>query len=91
MVPRERHTLFAADPLARPLKEVDSDVTASSLLFSLQSYCTRRFQARERRAAKPWDPINEGVSPTKESAVREFSRLVPINVVVCNRAGWDKN
>ena len=26
MVPRERHTLFAADPFARPLKEVDCDV-----------------------------------------------------------------
>ena len=60
MVPRERHTLFAADPLAQPLKEVDCDVTASSLWFSLQCYCTRKFQARERRAAS-----GEAVRPDK--------------------------
>ena len=74
MVPRERHTLFATDPLARPLKEVDCDVDCEqSSYFSLQSYCTRKFQARERRAAKRWDAINEGVSLAKESAVRLFS------------------
>ena len=34
MVPRQRHILFAADPLALPLKEVDCDVDCEqSLIF----------------------------------------------------------
>lgn len=35
MVPRERHTLFATDPLARPLKEVDCDVDCEQFLSFL--------------------------------------------------------
>ena len=89
MVPREGHTLFAADPLARPLKEIDCDVDCEQSLIFFAKLLHAKVPST--RAAKPWDPLNEGVSPTKESAVREFSRLVPINVVVCNRAGWDKN
>ena len=56
--------------------------------FCLQSYCTRNLSTR---AAKPGAARNEGVSPRRKN-----SRLVSIpdcnnNVVVCNRAGWDKN
>ena len=55
--------------------------------FCLQSYCTRNLSTR---AAKPRAARNEGVSPRRKNY-----RLVSIpycnnNVVVCNRAGWDK-
>ena len=56
--------------------------------FCLQSYCTRNLSTR---AAKPGAARNEGVSPRRKNY-----RLLSIpycknNVVVCNRAGWDKN
>ena len=56
--------------------------------FCLQSYCTRNLSTR---AAKPGAARNEGVSPRRKNY-----RLVSIpycnnNVVVCSRAGWDKN
>ena len=76
MVSRERHTLFATDPLARPLKEVDCDEDCEQSLIFLCKVTARessKHASGERQAAKPWDAINEGLSPTKESAVRLFS------------------
>ena len=54
--------------------------------FSLQSYSTRNLSTR---AAKPRAVRNEGVSPRRSF----FSSSLNCNnnVVVCNRAGWDKN
>ena len=53
MVPRERHTLFVADPLARPLKEVDCDVDCEQSLIFLCKVTARessKHASGERRS-----------------------------------------
>ena len=57
--------------------------------FSLQSYCTRNLSTR---ATRPLVTRNEGVSPRrKNKSFLVSSQSLNNNIVVCNRAGWDKN
>ena len=56
--------------------------------FCLQSYCTRDLSTR---AAKPGAARNEGVSPRRKNYLLVSIPYCNNNVVVCSRAGWDKN
>ena len=65
MVPRERHTLFATDPLARPLKEVDCDADCEQSLIFLckvtaresSKYASGEAMRRDKRGRKAYKRV----------------------------------
>ena len=65
MAPRERHTLFAADPLARPLKEVDCDVDCEQSLIFFAKLLHAKVPSTRAASGEAVRPDKRGRKPYK--------------------------
>ena len=65
MVTREGHTLFAADPLARPLKEVDCDVDCEQSLIFFAKLLHAKYPSTRAASGEAMRPDKRGRKPYK--------------------------